>query len=343
MKELHFGILGTGMVADYHKTAIEANADLGARFSVVSHYDPTRFGSLSEKFGVPCVPYEALLADEVIDVICICTPSGQHANQALAALNRRKHVIVEKPMALSVSDAHAMIAAAEENGVCLSVALQRRTDPLFNTVYRAVQNGDFGEITLASVVMPYFRGQAYYDQAHWRGTWALDGGGVLMNQGIHIVDLLVWFLGDPVHVQARAGTLHRNIEVEDVAAAVLQFEGGALASLSATTTVGGGAPHRIELYGTNGAIQIEGEGVVRWEMLDKSRATVPQPAVQTGSEAGAGADPRGISTAGHTSIVRELILAIREGRSPSIDGHEGMRSLAAIHAIYAAAGIEVPA
>lgn len=342
MQQINFGILGTGMVAHYHKAAIERNEHSGARLTAISHYNTDQFSTLEKEFGVPCVSPEALIKDPSIDVVCICTPSGMHASQSIACLEAGKHVLVEKPMALSVNDARAMIECARKNNRHLAVALQRRADPLFKSVQEAIRNGDLGDITLGSIVMPYYRNQAYYDQAAWRGTWELDGGGVLMNQGIHIIDILLWFMGDPVEVEAFAHTLHRDIEVEDVATAILKFENGSVATIGATTTVGGGAPHRIEIFGTNGAIQIEGEGVVRWNLQDESKMTVSPASISANSSAGAGADPRGISTDGHTAIVADLLTSIETGESPAIDGQEGLRSLSTIHAIYTAAGISVP-
>jgi predicted dehydrogenase len=336
---MNFAILGTGMVAAYHQAGIEGNATIGARVTAMSHHEPVAFSAVEERFGVRCKLFDDVLADESIDVVCICTPSGQHAEQAVAAAQAGKHVLVEKPMALTLADADAIISAADQAGVKLGVALQRRTDPLFQSVRRALVQGDLGDLTLASVVLPYYRDMAYYNQADWRGTWALDGGGVLMNQGIHIIDLLLWFMGDPVEIKALGGTLHRDIEVEDVIAAVLRFGQGALATVTATTTVGGGAPHRVELFGTNGAIEIEGEGVVRWDLFDAVNQTVAPPALDSATDAGAGADPKGISAAGHTAIIRELIGAIREDRKPAIDGHEGRRSLAVVNGIYEAAGL----
>ena len=339
---MNFAILGTGIVADYHKTAIEANNDFGAIFYAVSHYDTLQFEALSTQFGVPCLTFDELLEDERVDVICICTPSGQHAAQAIACAEAGKHILVEKPIALSLSDADAMIQAAGENDVQLAVAFQRRTEPIFIRIKKAIEEGNLGDLTLASVVLPYYRGQSYYDMAPWRGTWKQDGGGVLMNQGIHIIDLLTWYMGDPAYIQAQAGTLHRDIEVEDVVAATLKFDNGALATITATTTVGDGAPHRIELYGTNGCIQVEGEGVVRWHLKDKALQTVPPPTLITEANPSSSSDPRGITAVGHTAIVRELITAIKEKRDPAINGKEGRRSLAVVNGIYAAAGFKIP-
>jgi len=334
-----FAILGTGTVADYHHKAIAANAKRGARLVAVGHHDPRRFDQLGAKFGVPCLDQDGLLAHPDVDVICVCTPSGQHAAQAIAAAQAGKHVLVEKPMALSLRDADAMIEACEAAGVKLGVVLQRRAEPLFRRVHDAIRAGDLGDLTLASVVIPYHRSQAYYDQADWRGTWALDGGGVLINQGIHLVDLLVWYMGDPVQVQAHACTLHRKIEVEDTLTATLRFAGGALATVTATTTAVPGFPHRIEVYGTRGSIQVEGEVARRWELADPARAVVEPPHTEALAESGAGADPRGISPTGHIVIFRDFIEALHTGRSPQADGVEGRRSLDAVLGIYRAAGL----
>lgn len=340
-ESLGFAILGAGMIADYYRQAIEANAEKGARLVAISHYNPERYDEISRRFGVPCRSLEDVLADAEVDAVCIATPSGHHPAQAIAAANAGKHVLVEKPMALTLADADAIIAACRENDVRLGVALQRRVEPLFRRVYDAIRGGDLGQITLAAVTMPYMRGEAYYAQADWRGTWALDGGGVLMNQGIHIIDLLVWFLGDPVEVKSFASTGRRTVEVENTAAAVLHFAGGAMASLTGTITTAPGFPHRIEIYGTNGAIQIEGEAVLRWTLADPSLATVEPWPVTTGQvDAGMAADPRGIAASGHIAILGDLIDAIREGREPAIDGGEGRRSLATVLAVYDGAGLE---
>lgn len=339
--KIRFAILGTGMVARYHRDAVLANTEQGAELAAVVHHDPARFAALSEQYGVPCLSEAEMLSRPDIDVVCICTPSGQHADQAVAAARAGKHVLVEKPIALTLEDADRMIEACRDAGVQLGVVLQRRAEPLFQRIRQAVQAGDLGEPTLGVVTLPYFRGQAYYDSAAWRGTWALDGGGVLMNQGIHILDLLLWYLGDPVEISAFADTLHRNVEVEDVAAANLRFGNGALATITATTTAEPGFPHRLEIYGTQGGIQVEGEAVVRWTLAHPEQALVQPYAVSETAGAGSGGDPRGISASGHTKIVTDFLEAIRESRPPLADGEEGRRSLALILGIYESAGIGV--
>jgi UDP-N-acetyl-2-amino-2-deoxyglucuronate dehydrogenase len=334
-----FAILGTGMVAEFHRQAIAANADLGTRLVAVVHHDPARFAEIGARFGVPCLSQAQMLADPDVDVVCICTPSGQHAAQAVAAARAGKHVLVEKPMALSLADADGMMVACERAGVKLGVVLQRRAEPLFQDIHRAIQAGDLGELTLGVVTIPYHRPQAYYGQADWRGTWALDGGGVLMNQGIHLVDLLVWYMGDPVDVQATADTLHWAIEVEDTLAAALRFASGAVATITATTTAAPGFPHRVEIYGTTGGIQVEGESVGRWELVDPTTAAVAPPPPQALAGAGAGGDPRDIAPTGHIAILRDFVRALHEDREPMVPDREGRRSLATVLAIYRAAGL----
>ncbi len=334
-KTVGCAIVGAGMVARYHQAAVAACAEQGARLVAMGHYDPARFAAITEHFHVPALSFQDLLAHPEVEVVILATPSGQHAAQAMAAAAAGKHVLVEKPMALTRHDADAMIAACARAGVQLGVVLQRRMEPLFRRIHEAIQAGALGALTMAQVTMPYHRSQGYYDQAAWRGTWAMDGGGVLMNQGIHLVDLLVWFMGDPVAVQAQAATLHRAIEVEDTLVATLRFAGGALATLTATTTCEPGLPHRIELYGTRGSIQVEGEFLVRWV----EAGSLPDTSTAGQGDAGASGDPGGIDTAGHIAILRDFLDAIHANRAPLVDGMEGRRSLAVVRDVYAAARI----
>jgi UDP-N-acetyl-2-amino-2-deoxyglucuronate dehydrogenase len=329
---LNIGIIGTGMVARYHAEAIRQTP--GARLVAVCRADSAKATDAEQQFGVPCeVSLAALLARPDIDAICICTPSGMHAAQAIAAAEAGKHVLVEKPIALTLADADAMIAACQRHGVVLGVALQRRTDPQFRALQAAVATGELGRLLLGSVNIPYLRPQSYYDSAAWRGTWALDGGGALMNQGIHLVDLLVWLMGDVLDVRAQSDTLAHTIEVEDCVAATLRFASGALGSITATTGAAPGFPHRIEIYGTQGGAQIEGEQIIRWEQQEHAR--VQQPGGQVA--AGAGASPTGISAVGHTRLLHDFVGAIQAGGAALVSGSEARRSLAIVLAIYESA------
>jgi predicted dehydrogenase len=207
---------------------------------------------------------------------------------------------------------------------------------VFQRIQAAIQAGELGELTLGLVNLPYYRPQTYYDQAAWRGTWALDGGGVLMNQGIHQVDLLAWYMGMPVSVKAHALTLQRQVEVEDTLCASLCFAGGALAAINASVVAAPGFPPRIEIYGTRGGVQVEGDTILRWWSQDASDTTQPDAVPPTFG--GAGADPRGISTAGHIALLADFIQAVRENRACLVDGEQGRRSLEIVISIYQAAG-----
>lgn len=341
MRDIRFAIVGPGAAARHHRQAIDENSDHGARLAAVAHYDPDRFEAIERRYGVPCQTLDAVLDRSDVDAVCICTPSGLHADQTVAAARAGKHVLVEKPMALTLDDADRMIAACEDAGVQLGVVYQRRAVPLFQDIREAIEDDRLGTLTLGAVVLPYHRDQAYYDQAAWRGTWAQDGGGVLMNQGIHLIDLLVWYMGDPTDVQAHADTLARHVEVEDTLAATLRFSNGALATVTATTTAHPAYPHRLELYGTQGSIQLEGEDVRRWAL--DGEATTETPAPPSSSEAGAAGDPAAIRLTGHVGIIRDFMQAIRDRRSPLVDGREGRRSLQAVLEIYAAAHMGRPA
>jgi len=332
-EEIGFAIIGAGMVARYHATAIERTP--GARLVAVGRSDLARAEETATQFGVPCLAdYTALLARDDVDAVCICTPSGLHAEQTIAAARAGKHVLVEKPMALTLADADAMIAACAQAGVRMGVALQRRTEPEFQRLQAAIAAGELGRLVLGSISMPYLRRQSYYDSAAWRGTWALDGGGALMNQGIHLVDLLLWLAGDAAEVRATAATLAHAIEVEDCLTATLRFVNRALGSIIATAAAAPGFPHRVEIYGERGGVQIEGEQIVRWE---GSGAREPRSQNQAPIAAGAGASPTGIGAAGHTRLLEDFVAAIRDRREPVAPGREGRRSLALVLAVYEAA------
>lgn len=331
MKELGFAIIGSGMIARYHATAI-ANTP-GARLVAMAVSRPERVAQAQADFGVPAFSdLNDLLKQPDVDVVCIATPSGLHKEQGVAAARAGKHILVEKPIALSLEDADELIEACKSNSVKMASALQRRTDPNFAEVRAAIEAGELGRLVMGNLVMPYMRTQAYYDSAAWRGTWALDGGGALMNQGIHLVDLLVWFMGDVAEVYAHAATLTHQIEVEDNVTASLRFKNGALGSILATTSATPGFPHRVEVYGDVAGVQLEGENVMRWEGSKPRVAPASEKA-----DAGAAASPTGISTAGHTRLIGDLVDAIHNDRTPMISGEEGRRALSLILAVYESA------
>jgi predicted dehydrogenase len=265
--------------------------------------------------------------------VCVCTPSAAHAEESIAAARAGKHVLVEKPMALTLAEADGMIAAARGAGVALGVALQRRTEPAYRAAHDAVESGGFGRVVLANTTVPYWRTAEYFSNTPWRATWSTDGGGALINQGIHLLDLLLWIAGDVDEVQARAGTAVHHVEAEDALVATLRFRSGAFGSVVATTAAHPGFPHRLEIYGDRGGTQIEGEAVVRWEGAPEHRPVVSDAPASAGS----GGSPTGLSPTGHARLVADFAAAVRDGRPPLVPGEEGRRSLALVLAIYEAA------
>jgi predicted dehydrogenase len=324
------------MVARYHADAI-ARTD-GARLVAVCRSDAARADETEAHFGVPCeTSYNALLARPDVEAVCICTPSGLHAGQVVAAAQAGKHILVEKPMALTLAEADAMIRACHQSGVLLGVALQRRTDPAFAAAQAAIAAGALGRLVLGCVTVPYVRTQSYYESAAWRGTWELDGGGALMNQGIHLLDLLLWYQGDVAEVQAQMTTLAHAIEVEDCLSATVRFRNGALGSVVATTAAAPGYPHRVEVYGERGGMQLEGEQIVRWESESMPRVSGIAVSAPRTVASGAGSSPGGIGQEGHRRLIADFVAALRDQRQPLVPGEEGRRSLSLALAIYEAA------
>jgi predicted dehydrogenase len=333
---VNFAIVGAGVIAEYHAGAIARTP--GARLVAVCRNDEARAAEAEARFGVPCeTSYAALLARPDVEVVCICTPSGLHCEQTMAAALAGKHVLVEKPMALTLAEADAMIRTCQKEKVLLGVALQRRTDPAFAAAQTAVARGALGRLVLGCVTVPYLRTGEYYQSADWRGTWRLDGGGALMNQSIHLLDLLLWLMGDAVEVQAEMATLAHAIEVEDCVSAAMRFASGALGSVTATTAAAPGYPHRVEVYGDQGSLHIAGDKIVRWE--SKMFPSYPGVLVTPASEVrpGAGSGPRGIDLEGHRRLIADFVSALREKRQTAIAGIEGRRSLALVLAVYDAA------
>jgi predicted dehydrogenase len=281
---------------------------------------------------------EEVLADVAVDAVSICTPSGAHLDPAVAAAGAGKHVMVEKPIEITPERADRIIEACKANRVLLGAIFPRRFQESSLAVKRAVDEGRFGRIVLADVAIKWYRSQDYYDQGGWKGTWKLDGGGALMNQGIHGIDLLQWLLGGIENVSGYCATLaHERIEVEDVAAAAVRFKNGALGAIEGTTGAWPGTKIRTEICGTRGHVVLEDEVIQKWlfeeerpEDAELRRALGPRE----GLSGGGAADPKAIDCEGHRRQFADFVEAIRSGRQPRIDGAEGRAAVAVITAIY---------
>jgi predicted dehydrogenase len=343
-----FGIIGCGMIANFHAKAI---ADIkGAK--LVACQSAT-FAS-AEKFAAAqgCKAYERLedmLADPAVDVVTICTPSGAHMEPAVAAANAGKHVIIEKPLEITLDRCDKIIAACEKNKVVCSTIFPSRFHEPARLIKQAIDQGRFGQLTLGDAYVKWFRTQQYYDGGKWRGTWKLDGGGALMNQAIHSVDLLTYFMGPVQRISAMTATLaHERIEVEDVATAALTFESGALGTIEATTAAWPGHLKKLDICGSEGSATMIEEDITFWEFAKKKKSDEKLVAAMAGKTktGGGAADPKAIGHHGHTHQFKDVLDAIKKGRPPAIDGPEGRRSVEIILAIYKSAetgkAVELP-
>lgn len=333
------GIVGCGMIANFHTKAI-ADAE-GAHLVGVTSRRPEAAAEFAAKNDTEAFEsLEAMLADPRIQAVSICTPSGAHLDPAVAAAKAGKHVIVEKPLEITTERCDEIIQACEDANVRLAVTFQSRFHESSRFIKQAVDDGRFGKITMGDAYVKWFRSQAYYDSGAWRGTWDIDGGGALMNQAIHSVDLLIWLMGPVMEVSAMTATsTHERIEVEDVAVANLKFKNGALGVIEATTTAFPGSLKRVEISGSHGTAILEEEDIIQWSFTEETAEdeAVRERMSGQNSSGGGAADPAAIGHHGHTKLFEELVAAVNENRPTTINGHEGRRSVEVIRAIYESA------
>jgi len=334
-----FGIVGCGMIANFHARAI---ADVrGAK--LVACFDNVAASAERLAASADCKAYDNLaemLADPNVDIVTICTPSGAHLDPAVAAARAGKHVIVEKPLEITLKRCDQIIKECEKNGVVLSTIFPSRFHDSAIEVRRAIDQGRFGRLTMGDAYVKWFRTQQYYDSGAWRGTWELDGGGALMNQAVHSVDLLCWFMGPVAEITATGGTLaHKRIAVEDTIVATLRFESGAIGVIEASTAVYPGYLKRIEVHGDQGSAVMEEEDIKAWDFAKKNRrdAAVRKKMEQLTDSGGGASDPTAIGHHGHTMQFKDVLSAIKTGGTPAVDGAEGRRAIEVILGIYKAA------
>ena len=338
---LGFGIAGLGMVAETHAEAIGdmENGHLAACFS--------RSKNKAEAFAERhrCMPYwdyGEFLRDRAVDIVTICTPSGAHLKPAVEAAAAGKHIIVEKPLEITLERIDHIIERCSAEGVLCGGVFRSRFSPAAGAVRKAVEEVRFGALTLGSAYVKWYRSRQYYDEGGWHGTWDLDGGGALMNQSIHAVDLLQWYMGPVESVTALTGTLgHKNIEVEDTAVVSIRFQNGALGTIEGSTTCFPGFLKRVELSGTAGSAVIEEDTLTVWH-FDPSRpeddSVLQNLGPGAGSTAGGGAsDPAAIDYAGHRIKFENFARAVRSGGSPLVDGAEARKAVEIVLAVYKSA------
>jgi UDP-N-acetyl-2-amino-2-deoxyglucuronate dehydrogenase len=338
---LGFAIVGCGMIARFHARAL---ADVpGARINALVSRKLANAQGLMHTLGISCEAYtdiEPVLARSDVDVVIVTTPSGAHMEPAVAAAEAGKHVVVEKPLEITLERCDRIIDACDRKGVKLCTIFPSRFGDANQVLKQAVDSGRFGRLTLGETTCKWWRPQSYYDEGGWKGTRALDGGGALMNQAIHNVDLLSWVMGPVTHIGGLTAMLaHERIEVEDTAVACLRFKNGALGVIQATTSVFPGLPKTIAVHGDKGTAVIEQDDLIRWEFtpeIAEDQQIKERFAQKTGASGGS-SNPAAISHVGHARQLSDFVQAIETGRPPLVDGREGRRAVEIILAIYQSA------
>ncbi len=333
-KIFNFGIIGAGNVSKVHAKAIQEIEN--ARLVAISGKNIDKVRDLASAFEIEHIytDYHEMLKREDIDIVCILTPNGLHAEIGMAAAKTQKHIIVEKPIDICLESTDALIRTCRAEKVKLGVISQHRFDTSTEVLKKAVDQGKLGKLVLGDAHIKWFRSQAYYDSGAWRGTWEMDGGGVLINQGIHTIDLLLHMMGDVETVYGHCSMLgHERIDVEDVATAALRFKNGALGTIIGSTCIFPGLPARLEIHGTQGSARIEGDQLVLFEVTEEGNQPIQKEIM---GETGA-SDPMAIDYKSHKRQIVDMIEAIEEDREPLVNGEEGKKALELILAIYESA------
>jgi predicted dehydrogenase len=336
------GLIGAGNISGTHARAIGEIP--GAHVAAVFGPRRERAAALAAQHGATAYDsLDAFLRHKPMDMVAIGSPSGLHGEHGIAAAREGLHVLVEKPIEITAARADALTAAAKQAGVKLGVIFQDRVKPDIVRLKACVDEGSIGKPILASARVKWYRPPEYYRDSRWRGTWALDGGGALMNQGVHTVDLLLWLAGPVRRVFARAAAKLHAIEVEDTAVAVLEFASGAFGTLEATTSAYPGYARRLELTGSEGTAILDGDrldlsGV---KLQSDTTQTAVRPPSDTAPPVNA-SSPVVADVAAHRRVFEDFIAAVKDGRPPLCDGVAGRASVEVIEAIYRSSKQQVP-
>jgi UDP-N-acetyl-2-amino-2-deoxyglucuronate dehydrogenase len=337
-RQFSIGLIGGGNISETHARAARAIA--GVTVAAVYGSNAEKVSRLAlENGGTPYERFDAFLRHRPMDLVMIGSPSGLHAEHGIAAAGQGLDVLTEKPIDISTERADALIAAAAQASVKLGVLFQDRTKPHLRQLKSWIEQGLLGRPLFVDACVKWYRPPEYYSNSRWRGTFALDGGGALINQGIHTVDLLLWLLGDVSRVQSRIATQLHKIEAEDTAVVLLEFANGALGTFHATTAAYPGYPRRVEITGSGGTVIVEHDRIIAADLRDPSAAAVAS--ADLARLAGGAADRNQSATSaavsdfrGHQLLVEDFLQAIEENRAPLCDGREGRRSLALVEQIY---------
>ncbi|MEM1122716.1 MAG: Gfo/Idh/MocA family oxidoreductase [Bacteroidota bacterium] len=331
-KKLGIGIIGTGSIAGHHLKSVQ-ELD-GCKMIAMASSSKERAKVASKKYGIKTYSsYKKLLKNKAVDAVIICTHSGNHLKPTLQAAKMGKHVLVEKPIEISVKRANKMIRACREAGVKLGVIFQNRFSSDFVQLKKAVQAGLLGKLHLGNAYIKWFRSSDYYTGSSWKGTLKGDGGAAIINQGIHTIDLLLDIMGEVNSVFGKTRTIKHQIEGEDLGVALLTFKNGALGTIEASTAITPGYPERLEIFGTKGSIILEAGKIVAWDLNTDQPPNIEVEEVENSGLA----DPMAISHELHKAQIMDFVNAILNDTNPAVDGKEGKRSLALIKGIYKSA------
>ena len=334
-----YGIIGTGAIAEMHAAALEMldNSILVAVYDKV----PERAIAFAKKHKVKAYEdFDKFLADELVMAVTVATPTGIHGAVAIPAAEAGKHVLCEKPLDVTLEKADAIIEACEKNNVLLSAVFQSRFSRSVQEIKKALDADRFGKIVLASTQVRWYRSQEYYDSAGWRGTWELDGGGALMNQSIHTIDLLVYLNGDPDEVFAYHGDLtHKNIQVEDNLVAAVKWKNGAFGVIEVSTSCNPGFPRKVEISGDNGSVCLEDDKITRWVFADErpEDELIRRENLEGEGMVGGSGNPMSINCEGHRRQISDLSDAVLSNGKLFLSGTEGRRAVRLICGIYESA------
>jgi len=326
-----FGIIGAGVIGPTHAAAI---ADLKDRAELigVADVEEARAAALAKDVGAKQVykDYKEMLKNRDIDIINICLPSGMHGEAAKDAAKAGKHIVCEKPIEITLPKIDDMVSACAKAKVKLACIFQRRMAPFSIELKKKIDSGSFGTLVSGSAYLKYFRSHEYYGSAGWRATWELDGGGALMNQGVHGIDLINWLMGGISSVYAVCETRTRKIKVEDNAVAMVRFKNGAQGVIEGSTTIYPALPTRFEIGGEKGSVVMTDAGFISWDFEGEKE----KPALAGEKKEGTGSDNRAVTRSGHTLQVADMMDAIKNNREPVCNGAEGRKAVELILAIY---------
>lgn len=321
---IRFGIVGAGGIAKSHAMGIDSTQ--GAQIYAICDTAIDRAEQLAQSYGVDRIytDYQKMLADPNVDAVCICMPSGMHGQVVIDAVKAGKHILLEKPIEVTKEKIDKMIEVVESSNVKVGCVFQRRVRGVSRCVKQALDSGVFGKVLMANAYMKYYRTREYYENTGWRATWEMDGGGALMNQGVHGIDLICWLMGGISQVRAITRTQLHNIPVEDAAVAVVEYNNGAIGTIEGATCVNPSEKTRFEIYCKNGTIIFGDDGLLKWTLNDEEMNVSVMDTT----------DPKTKSSNDHSVLVADLVKSIEEDRQPLIPLQDARTAVDVILAIY---------